>query len=55
MGLCGFGALYGRMMPYVHEIDLEEHYFVQGPSHRRGEAIHHFAKLGKASFLPASL
>jgi len=47
MALCGFAPLYGRMTPYLHEIDLEEHYFIQGPSHSRTEAILHFAKLGK--------
>ncbi|KAL9981805.1 hypothetical protein ACROYT_G010558 [Oculina patagonica] len=45
MALCGFGPLYGRMAPYLHEIDLEEHYFIQGPSHARTEVILHFAKL----------
>jgi len=47
MALCGFAPLYGRMTPYLHEIDLEEHYFIQGPSHSRTEVIAHFAKLGK--------
>ena len=53
MALCGFGPLYGRMTPYLHEIDLEEHYFIQGPSHTRTEAILHFAKLGKQIFFLA--
>jgi len=47
MALCGFAPVYGRMTPYLHEIDLEEHYFIQGPSHSRTEVILHFAKLGK--------
>lgn len=47
MALCGFAPLYGLMTPYLHEIDLEEHYFIQGPSHSRTEVIVHFAKLGK--------
>lgn len=45
MALCGFAPLYGLMTPYLHEIDLEEHYFIQGPSHSRTEVIVHFAKL----------
>ncbi|KAJ7387208.1 hypothetical protein OS493_004178 [Desmophyllum pertusum] len=45
MALGGFGPIYGHMTPYLHEIDLEEHYFVQGPSHSRRDAIMHFAKL----------
>ena len=49
MALGGFGPLYGRMMPYLHEIDLEEHYFIQGQRNARSEAIVHFAKLGKDS------
>ena len=51
MALCGFGSLYGRMTPYLHEIDLEEHYFIQRPSHTRTEVILHFAKLGKGNSL----
>lgn len=47
MALGGFGPIYGHMTPYLHEIDLEEHYFVQGPSHSRRDAIMHFAKLGR--------
>lgn len=47
--LSGFGPLYGRMMPYLHEVELEEHYFIQGPRFARSEAIVHFAKLGKDS------
>ncbi|KAM7441542.1 hypothetical protein ABFA07_009426 [Porites harrisoni] len=43
--LSGFGPLYGRMMPYLHEVELEEHYFIQGPRVARSEAIVHFAKL----------
>ncbi|XP_068679786.1 uncharacterized protein [Montipora foliosa] len=43
--LCGFAPMHGRMMPYLHEVDLEEHYFIQGPRHGRSEAIVHFAKL----------
>lgn len=45
LGVCGFSPIYGRMMPYLHDVDLEEHYFVQSPSHRKAEAIQHFAKL----------
>ncbi|XP_022801392.1 uncharacterized protein LOC111339076 [Stylophora pistillata] len=45
LAVCGFSPIYGRMMPYLHDVDLEEHYFVQGPSHRKAEAIQHFAKL----------
>lgn len=45
LGVCGFSPIYGRMMPYLHDVDLEEHYFVQGPSNRKAEAIQHFAKL----------
>ena len=47
--LSGFGPLYGRMMPYLHEVELEEHYFIQGPRVGRSEAVVHFAKLGKDS------
>ena len=47
--LSGFGPLYGRMMPYLHEVELEEHYFIQGPRVARSEAVVHFAKLGKDS------
>ena len=52
MALCGFAPLYGRMTPYLHQIDLEEHYFIQGPSHSRTEVILHFAKLGKDNSMP---
>ena len=47
--LSGFGPLYGRMMPYLHEVELEEHYFIQGPRVGRSEAVVYFAKLGKDS------
>ena len=43
------------MMPYLHDVDLEEHYFVQGPSNRKAEAIQHFAKLGETKSLLTSL
>lgn len=43
--LCGFTPLFGRFMPYLLEVDLGEHYFIQGPRHARSEAIGHFARL----------
>ena len=55
LGVCGFSPIYGRMMPYLHDVDLEEHYFVQGPSQRKAEAIQHFAKLGETKSLLTSL
>ena len=45
--LCGFTPLFGRSMPYLLEVDLGEHYFIQGPRHARSEAIGHFARLGE--------
>ncbi|XP_067032145.1 uncharacterized protein [Acropora muricata] len=43
--LCGFTPLFGRFMPYLLEVDLGEHYFIQGPRHARSEAIGHFVRL----------
>ncbi|XP_048582671.1 uncharacterized protein LOC5513700 [Nematostella vectensis] len=43
--LTGFSPLYGRLMPYVHEIELEEHYFIRGPRHAKADAIQYFNKL----------
>ena len=34
------------MSPYLHEVSLEEHYFIQGPRHAKSDALGHFAKLG---------
>ena len=45
--LCGFTSLFGRFMPYLLEVDLGEHYFIQGLRHARSEAIGHFARLGE--------
>ena len=47
MALNGPGIWYGRMQPYLNEIELHEHYYIQGPSGCQGEAIQLCAVMGK--------
>ncbi|XP_052234389.1 uncharacterized protein LOC127846943 isoform X4 [Dreissena polymorpha] len=39
LALCGPCTWYGRVQPYLNEIELQEHYYIQGPSGCQGEAI----------------
>ncbi|XP_021373136.1 uncharacterized protein LOC110463111 isoform X2 [Mizuhopecten yessoensis] len=43
MAMCGPGILYGKMQPYLNEIELHEHIYIQGPPGCQGEAIQLFA------------
>ncbi|KAK3754476.1 hypothetical protein QZH41_018992, partial [Actinostola sp. cb2023] len=46
LALTGFSPLYGRMMPYINQIELEEHYFLQGPVNAKMDVMNYFTKLG---------
>ncbi|XP_060578920.1 uncharacterized protein LOC132735904 isoform X2 [Ruditapes philippinarum] len=39
LALSGPSIWYGRMQPYLNEIELHEHYYIQGPSGCQGEAM----------------
>lgn len=39
LALSGPCVWYGRVQPYLNEIELHEHYYIQGPSGCHGEAI----------------
>ncbi|XP_052800800.1 uncharacterized protein LOC128231721 isoform X2 [Mya arenaria] len=39
LALSGPGVYYGRVQPYLTEIEFHEHYYIQGPSGCSGEAI----------------
>lgn len=50
VGIClaisGHSIWYGRLQPYLNEIELHEHYYIQGPSGCQGEAIQLCAVIG---------
>ncbi|XP_053375797.1 uncharacterized protein LOC123534926 isoform X2 [Mercenaria mercenaria] len=39
LALSGPSIWYGRLQPYLNEIELHEHYYIQGPSGCQGEAM----------------
>ncbi|XP_069135817.1 uncharacterized protein [Argopecten irradians] len=43
MAMCGPSILYGKMQPYLNEIELHEHIYIQGPPGCQGEAMQLFA------------
>uniref|UniRef100_A0A2C9KZE9 Uncharacterized protein n=1 Tax=Biomphalaria glabrata TaxID=6526 RepID=A0A2C9KZE9_BIOGL len=43
LGLTGPSALYGKMSPYLTQLDLDEHYYIQGPSGCETDAAQLFA------------
>ncbi|KAJ8312010.1 hypothetical protein KUTeg_009383 [Tegillarca granosa] len=49
VGLClaisGPTILYGKMQPYLNEVELHEHCYIQGPPGCQGEAIQLFANI----------
>ncbi|XP_052797406.1 uncharacterized protein LOC128229669 [Mya arenaria] len=45
LALSGPGVWYGRMQPYLTEIEFHEHYYIQGPSGCSGEAIQLFSSI----------
>jgi len=47
LGLYGPCIWYGRMAPYLHEIELHEHYFIHGPPGCHEQAIQLCALIGK--------
>ncbi|KAH3888529.1 hypothetical protein DPMN_012565 [Dreissena polymorpha] len=47
LALCGPCTWYGRVQPYLNEIELQEHYYIQGPSGCQGEAIQLCSVIGK--------
>ena len=46
LALSGPSIWYGRMQPYLNEIELHEHYYIQGPQGCEGEAIQLCAVIG---------
>lgn len=46
LAVCGPCIWYGRLQPYLNEIELHEHYYVHGPSGCQGEAIELCAQIG---------
>ena len=47
MAISDLCPLYGRLVPYLNELVLHEHYYIKGPMGAQSEAISLFAKLGK--------
>ncbi|XP_012938073.2 uncharacterized protein LOC101862797 [Aplysia californica] len=43
LGLTGPSALYGKMRPYLTQLDLDEHYYIQGPVGCQADAAQLFA------------
>ena len=39
LALSGSAIWYGRVQPYLNEIEFHEHYYIQGPSGCQGETI----------------
>jgi hypothetical protein len=46
LALSGPSILYGKMQPYLNEVELHEHYYIQGPPGCSGDAIQLFALMG---------
>ena len=44
----GFTTLYGKVDPYLREIELHEHCFARGPEGCWAEAVQLYSKIGKA-------
>ena len=47
LGLTAPSSLYGKLMPYLHSIDLHEHYYIQGPLGCEAEARQLFGRMGE--------
>ena len=47
LGLTAPSTLYGKLMPYLHSIDLHEHYYIQGPVGCEAEARQLFGRMGE--------
>ncbi|XP_061197779.1 uncharacterized protein LOC133205901 isoform X2 [Saccostrea echinata] len=43
LALSGPSILYGKMQPFLNEVELHEHYYIQGPPGCSGDAIQLFA------------
>ncbi|CAL1528765.1 unnamed protein product [Lymnaea stagnalis] len=43
VGITGPSALYGKMRPYLTQLDLHEHYYIQGPTGCEADAAQLFA------------
>lgn len=46
LAISGPTILYGKMQPYLNEVELHEHCYIQGPPGCQGEAIQLFANIG---------
>lgn len=44
--LSGPSILYGKAQPYLKTIDLHDHYYIQGPTEQKEEAVRVFANMG---------
>jgi len=47
MAISGPTILYGKMQPYLNEVELHEHIYIKGPPGCQGEATQLFASIGK--------
>lgn len=45
--ISGFTHLYGRMSPYLLNVDLREHIYVEGPKFSEDEVLTLFAKTSR--------
>nr|XP_022340995.1 uncharacterized protein LOC111135328 isoform X2 [Crassostrea virginica] len=45
LALSGPSILYGKMQPFLNEVELHEHYYIQGPPGCAGDAIQLFAMM----------
>lgn len=46
LALSGPSILYGKMQPFLNEVELHEHYYIQGPPGCSGDGIQLFAMMG---------
>lgn len=47
----GSTTLYGKMDPYLRQIELTDHCYIRGPDGCWGEAIQIFSKIGRSPLL----
>lgn len=50
LALSGPCIWYGRMQPYLNDVELHEHYYIQGPSGCQGEAMQMCAMMGRVFY-----
>ncbi|XP_076434966.1 uncharacterized protein LOC143274879 isoform X2 [Babylonia areolata] len=48
LGMSAPSSLYGKVMPYLHSVELQEHYYIQGPAGCQASATQLFGRMVQA-------